>query len=293
MRTRDYQFGPWDLTVCPADGGRIESLRFEGRDLLTARPTDFRAPRGDFGRYETRPVFGYDDCFPTVDACPYPLGDAEIPDHGELCWLPWSVEPGADELVCRTRGGFLPVEFTRTLRFGARRLEWRFQAVNRGEKSVAFLHVMHALLPLDRVRSLRLPEYGSLWDEMNAADLGHRPPDELARELVKQGEGVARMLLLRGLAAGRAEIAFDTGLTVAVVFPHERFPTLGLWWNRAGYPAEPGCRRTECAIEPIPGTTSRLSDSHRDGVCLTLEAGQTLEWAVVWEVSRRSPGDGH
>ena len=64
--------GLWEIECLPEDGGRIATLRFAGRDFLTRAPDPFTPPAGDFGNYETRPVYGYDDCFPSVDPCTYP-----------------------------------------------------------------------------------------------------------------------------------------------------------------------------------------------------------------------------
>jgi hypothetical protein len=59
--------GRWTLDCSLADGARIGRLQFDGIDLLTRAPAAFRPPAGDYGDYELRPVYGYDDCFPTVD----------------------------------------------------------------------------------------------------------------------------------------------------------------------------------------------------------------------------------
>ena len=64
-----FQSGSWRMECDLADGARIRRLRFQEADLLTAKPEAFRPPQADYGRYETRPVFAYDDCFPTVEQC--------------------------------------------------------------------------------------------------------------------------------------------------------------------------------------------------------------------------------
>ncbi|NQT91889.1 MAG: hypothetical protein HQ559_03940, partial [Lentisphaerae bacterium] len=64
--------GKWEVECVAGDGGRISRLSFAGRDLLTGPPADFRPPTLDYGTYEERPVYGYDDCLPTVVACEYP-----------------------------------------------------------------------------------------------------------------------------------------------------------------------------------------------------------------------------
>ena len=77
-------------------------------------------------------------------------------------------------------------------------------------------------------------------------------------------------------------LGLESGLRLVVNYPHRLFPSLGIWWNRGGYPGEEGCRRTECAFEPMPGTWSSLARSAADGHCLTAPARGSLSWEIVW-----------
>jgi len=90
MNKNSFRFKHWFVRYAPSDGGRIGILRYKGIDLLTTAPDCFKPPLEDFGAYELRPVYGYDDCFPSVSACRYPGLTWEVPDHGEVCWLPLS-----------------------------------------------------------------------------------------------------------------------------------------------------------------------------------------------------------
>lgn len=281
------RFGPWDVECLPADGARLGALRFEGQDLLTGRPTTFRPPSSDYGRYETRRVYGYDDCFPTVDGCVYPGSRTfQVPDHGELCWLGWHVAAGDGRLDCRVASELLPVVFRRSMIFDDSSLRWQFEVANAGDERVRFLHVMHALMAPDRIVGLKLPAFAEAYDEMNDTALGAETPEEIAEGLLACGPRTARMLLLRRVAAGRVTLVLRNGLRLQIEFPPDLFGTLGIWWNRAGYPDEDGRRRVECALEPIPGTCSSLAGSVADGACLSVEPKGRLEWTIVWEMSR-------
>ncbi|MBK8884772.1 MAG: hypothetical protein IPN67_21190 [Bacteroidales bacterium] len=89
MNILKADFNNWHIQYAPEDGARIVSLNYSGYDLLTTEPAVFRKPGRFCGEYETRPVYGYDDCFPTVDQCNYPGGNSGCRDHGELCWQQW------------------------------------------------------------------------------------------------------------------------------------------------------------------------------------------------------------
>jgi hypothetical protein len=258
-----------------------------GLDLLTAPPQRFEPPARDFGEYETRPVYGYDDCFPSVDPCDLPgHPGVRIRDHGELCWLPWDVSREPDGLTCIARSAAIPgLRFQRSLTFADTSLVWRFEVCNEGRTSVPFLHVMHALMPLEAVTGLHLPAFAAVIDEIS----GHAPPfaspDDCAAYLRALPRGQATMLLLRGVREGRFDVVYSHGLRLSVTYPAEFFPTLGIWWNNGGYPDEDACRRTECALEAMPGTWSSLARSYADAAYQSVPPAQRRRWEVVWRVS--------
>lgn len=292
MTERRLVLGPWTVACTPEDGGRLTSLRHGGTDLLTGAPTAFRPPAADHGRYEMRPVHGYDDCFPSVDACAWPEGGWQVPDHGELCWLPAEVtQPAPDRLEFAFASRALPVRFVRAMRFGASELEWAFRVENCGDRPLAFLHVMHALLPVVRVTIHRLPRFASCVDEVSGLAAACRQPEEVAG-LLRGVRGAARMLLLRGVEEGRVVLALDgadgrpaSRRRLTVLFPAALFPTLGIWWNAGGYPDEDGRRREECAFEPLSGPRSSLAACRSaGGTVLSAPAGGAVEWTILWRV---------
>lgn len=287
MGARSFEHGAWVVECAPEDGARLSRLRFQGHDLLTGAPGTFRPPAGDFGEYETRPVYGYDDCFPTVDACELPdRPGTHIRDHGELCWIPWEVSFEGDRLTCRTRSTTFPaVRFTRTLTFAPATLTWRFEVVNEDAEPIRFLHVMHALIPVGRVAGLRLPGFAAAIDESSGRPAGLASAENCARYLLSLPRGSARMLLLRGVQEGCCQIAFSDGLELRVTWPAGLFATLGIWWNNDGYPDEDGCRRSECAFEPIPGPWSSLARSWTEGAGLVAAAGERQAWEITWDAA--------
>ena len=273
--------GPWQLECLPGDGARLRRLAYDGRDLLTPPPPAFLPPRRDWGAYETRPVYGYDDCMPTVDACRHPTLDWSVPDHGEICWLPWQVRAGAT-LDCAVRSRRMPLEFRRRLEFDGPRLAWRFEARNEGPAPMPFQHVMHALMPPDAIAGLQLPDFEEAYDEIRRAPAPFKTPAAAADAILNLPRGRYAMLLLRKVRDGRMALRLQSGALLRIQFPADMFPTLGIWWNRSGYPDEDGCRRSECAFEPIPGSRSSLADAAAE--CLTVPPRSALTWSVLWEL---------
>jgi len=151
MKIIEATFGKWYIKCIPEDGARISVLQFEGKNLLTAEAAVFKPPERFYGDYETRPVYGYDDCFPTIDTCLYPGENFVCKDHGELCWQKWKVFTDSDRLVCYTTCERPNATFKRTLEFAGNIIKWKFEVTNLSDSTLPFLHTMHALMPLKEI----------------------------------------------------------------------------------------------------------------------------------------------
>jgi hypothetical protein len=282
MVTADFE--KWHIQFLPEDGARIEVLKYDGQDLLVSIPFIFKAPTRFFGEYETRPVYGYDDCFPTVDPCIYPGGDHQCRDHGEICWQKWHTDVYDGGLIFSTDCPLPDVNFKRILTFEGNRLTWRFEVTSKSGERAFFLHVMHALMAPDKIIAVELPEYRILFDETESEETGMKKPGEVVEYLLGIRPGSFKMLLLKEIYDGVVKLTFINGQVLEIRFDYKLFPTLGIWWNNVGYPEE-GCCRTECAFEPIPGTCSDLSKSFNDRAYLSVMPGEKTYWEVIWTIN--------
>ncbi len=282
----------WHIQCLPEDGARISVLQYAGMDLLTSAPVSFMSPEKFIGEYETRPVYGYDDCFPTVDPCQYPAGNFKCRDHGELCWQKWEVLLIGNRLICYTTCPRPKVTFKRTLEFTGNNLKWKFEAENLSGKIIPFLHVMHPLMPLKEVQFLEFPEFSTIVYEGRSDEPDLKSPGELADHLLNIKTGSYEMLLLKNVTKTYFKIGFRHGIKMQIDFPVEIFPTIGIWWNNSGYPDEEGLRRCECAFEPIPGSGSNLSDCFKEGFYLKSEPGKILKWEINWTIEILNANSG-
>jgi hypothetical protein len=202
-----------------------------------------------------------------------------------LCWLPWETTAGDDRICFRCESEKLPAAFARCLTFAASSITWRFEVTNSGDVALPFVHVMHALMPLGEIVGVRLPEFSQAVDEAGGGKgLELSSPREVENYLFALKRGKASMLILRDIKPGRINITFHGGLELEIDFPNELFPTLGIWWNNDGHPDEEGCRRAECAFEPIPGKWSSLAASIRDGTSFDAPARGSVKWVINWNV---------
>ena len=280
-----FRYKNWEVVYTPEDGARLDKLAYNGVDLLTTEPGTFRPPKTDYGSYETRPVYGYDDCFPSVEECAYPGSSWQVPDHGEVCWLSWNCERHTDRLLFSVESEALPVVFHREMRFAENTLIWSFLVRNKSDRMLPFQHVIHPLMPLSQIKEVQLPPFDSVYDEIGQKTLNLKQPEEVRAFLADQSIGTANMLFLRKIKEGKLSLTFRAGLTLEMTFPSALFPSIGIWWNNAGYPDEPGIRRDECAFEPIPGLNSRLSDAHKNGLCLNLPSEGETSWQIEWKIT--------
>ena len=284
MNTTILKYENWHIECQPDDGARISVLRYAGYDLLTTAPVNFRAPATDFGEYEKRPVYGYDDCFPSVSACIHPTGKYKIRDHGLLCWLKWKVKTSVNSMICTTECDEPKVRFTRTLELTREAINWKFDISNHSDKSLEFLLVVHPLMPLHEITDVSVPGFKSISIRGDSGDVPAKNPSDLNRYLLKVDKGGYKMLYLLGVNAGRIKLGFRNGMNLVMEYDHSLFHALGIWWNNSGYPDEEGIRRSECAFEPVPGINSNLEETYKSGQYLCTGPDTSFEWNIIWRI---------
>jgi hypothetical protein len=281
----EADFGKWHIECLPEDGARISVLNYSGINLLTSEIFPFIKPERNYGEYELRPVYGYDDCFPTVDKCIFPGHNFECRDHGKLYLQKWDVKIENSGLVCSTICPEPEAFFTRKLSFTRNTLTWYFEVKNNSQNPLPFIHVMHALMPLKNIKNIELTNYKRVFDEIQSIYLNLKNPMDIINHLMNLKEGEYKMLILNEIRHGNIKLEFKNGIKLRIEYDAEIFPSLGIWWNNGAYPCEDGLRRNECAFEPIPGTCSNLEKSFNDGVYLCVDPFETFNWKIRWSIN--------
>jgi hypothetical protein len=280
-----FNYGSWFIEYTPEDGARLDRLCYNDFDLITTEPEIFKAPAADYGEYEKRPVYGYDDCFPSVEVSEFPGLNWKVPDHGEVCWLKWDVENAGDRLIFSVHSKSSPLHLKRELVFSESKIIWNYEVHNKSSKKIPFQHVMHPLMKLDEISGVQFPNFQSVYNRTTNKNLSLKNSSEVQDFLLNQPLGTATMLFLRGIKDGKMSWSYKNGQLIKTVFPENHFSSIGIWWNNKGYPDEPGIKRNECAFEPIPGFTSSLSEAFNENRCLWVEGNNRFKWQVAWEIS--------
>jgi hypothetical protein len=286
MITKSFQYADWWVEYTPEDGARLNKLCFKNIDLLTTAPTNFKRPKKDYGSYENRPVYGYDDCFPSVTECNYPGKNWIVPDHGEVCWLPWNVSEGTNSIKFEVRSKEIPLLLRRTLKFSEDKLTWDFTVINVGDLKYPFQHVIHPLQPLDSISSIKLPSFSRVINEKGCEMREISSPSSIEDLLINLPKGQAKMFFLQEVTDGSLKLEFKEKVNLEMVFPTNLFTTIGIWWNNNGYPNEDGIRRNECAFEPIAGFNSCLLDAFLQKSCHFVSPGEEVNWRIDWKINQ-------
>lgn len=271
-----------ELAVVPELGARIVSLQ----DLRTGRqwlwhPTTglklFRNQSGD--RFETGPLAGVDECFPTIAPCEY-RGRA-LPDHGELWPAAWSVDRAAWQTgLLRTTAtpAISPFHFCRTIELAGNEVRLRYQLTNRSATAEKFLWAFHPLLKLHPGDWLELPSStralfnGATWlDDISSAPIA----------------GKCAKIFAAPVAEGFAAIDNPvTGDRLEFEWSPSENNVLGIWVTRGGWHGH-----EHFSVEPSNGDADRLTDAVARGRCGTISGGQTIQWRICLRVGAATNGE--
>ncbi len=152
------------ITV-PEKGAKIVSVfdRSTGHEWLLP-PKNGHFPQPVYGAvFVEQDMSGWDEMFPTIDRCRYPLRgayfDANLPDHGEVWALPWQVDESSRSAICLSvTGRTLPYILSRELRFSDERtLRLSYEVINAGSEPLSLLWAAHPQFAADEATRIMLP----------------------------------------------------------------------------------------------------------------------------------------
>lgn len=286
-----------ELVMVPVLGGRVISLRSRrtGREWCWHQPRPdwlwANAAGDDFGR---SPQAGIDECVPTVAACTW-RGRA-VPDHGEVWFQSWTLDPGelaADRLTATVRLPVSPLTFRRTIRVEEDGFVFDYALRNESADAEDYLWSLHPLFTIEAGDRIELPVDARTM-RLNGG-IGDRPiahgdtwsfPEPFAGVRLDRLEtpGMPRGCVkgfFGPLQEGRAALVNDArGDRLQLHWDAQSLPHLGLWLNRGHVGFH------HVALEPTNGAPDSLADAvtrwHQAG---RLGAGETVRWAVRWRIA--------
>jgi len=272
------------VEIVPDLGGKIVSMydKTTGKEWLVdsgSRPLA-RVPYGS--SFVEADMSGWDECFPTVDACRYPgAEDILLPDHGELWSVPWTWTREAGKIRMIAKGTVWPYTFSRSLVWmdeASLRLEYRVE--NRAEEPLKFVWVAHPQFAVDEPSEIAVPSsmerwlcvYGTGAFEKGREYAWH---DTGGNELTNGISGHARKFYYRGpVPQGWVRLTGKTsGARLACSFPKEEVPYLGIWIDEGLFNDRP-----VCALEPAIGYYDRPDFSDQGGTAGVVPPRGAVSW---------------
>lgn len=292
--------------VVPRMGGKIVSLMDkrtqtewlvapEGRPF---EPVPYGAP------FTEQDMSGWDEMFPTIDACAYPVpGEHEgapLPDHGEVWALPWSVEAsGDDQIVLAVEGRALPYRLTRTLDFSAPdTLRLTYQLANTGSERMPYIWAAHPQFDCGSAAEIILPEQVSRvcnttseewgwgapetqYDWPQAVDPDGHPArlDRIGPPTLNKARKVYVLPEQRMSWVGLVRQPFEDWLRMA--WPVESVPYFGLWVDEGAL-----SHASVATPEPTTGFYDSLVTAWQKDEVMTVEPGEVRSWTLTVQAGR-------
>ncbi|WP_263356124.1 aldose epimerase family protein [Acidicapsa ligni] len=299
--------GDCSLTLLPALGGKISSLRAGAHELLQA-PLKPLAPRTQTMAFSASDASGWDECLPSVGECiiETETGNASIPDHGDLWRLEWEVlDIAADSATMRATCFSLPLEVTRTLLLSTTGSGWLLRAMytvaNRGNGFVPWSWAAHPLFSAQAGDRIVLPaSIQTLKVEGSAGNRLGQNGDTTQWPIAKLADGSQTDLsVARNIESGIGDKLFAQpdandawcslerpaiGLRLTVRFDPVLTPYIGLWICYGGWPDEAGAKQMCVAMEP---TTAPVDSLAKIGPWSRILApGETFTWPMELHIDR-------
>lgn len=284
------------VETAPELAGKITSLRdaATGHEWLWTNPhLKLRQPVYGESYVEKIDFGGWDEIFPTVS--PVTLADGtEIPDHGDLVFLPAEVLEQSDTaLTLRWTTRCYACSFTRRIELEGDSMKVDYVLESHSDKSLPYLWASHPLVALEDGMILELPS-----DDLDVLDTGGKLKDLIP----PQSSGDSHRFTIHDpalgeCAAGAAKIFSQPGEvtwfalhrkqggTLRMQWDGEDCPYFGFWLNQRGWS---GCGSEpyfNIGLEPTTAPFDDLNDAIQAGLHRVLEPGAVRKWSVRVQVS--------
>lgn len=292
------------LTVIPHLGGKIASLRLDGRELLHA-PLAPLAPRTRTIPFENSDASGWDECLPSVSQCSLETatGRVSVPDHGDLWRVPWEPSDGdSGRASLRAKCFSLPLTLQRSMALveeedgAAWRLSLNYELTNTSHHPVPWswaAHPLFAVEPGDRI--VLPPSVHSMRVEGSAGDRLGKSGDWVSWPHATLRDGtLADLRMVQPSESGIGDKLFggpveaednwcvlerpSAGIRIRISFDSARTPYIGLWLCYGGWPDRAGPKQMCVALEPSTAPVDSLTQT---GVwSRSLDPGETYTWPM-------------
>jgi galactose mutarotase-like enzyme len=290
-----------EVVAVPAAGMKLTNLRRpRGREWLWRNDQiPLAQPRESTSFVETADSGGWDECFPTVGACPIPGAPAEsphLPDHGELWSATWtsSAYEHADgvTLAAAAIGSLLPYEFHRELTLDPHEpvLRVRYRLRHTGDSPFPWIWCAHPLFNVQPGTTIELPSLRQVKVDAVHGLTGLSPGDIVswpeafggaAGRFTFPDRGTWAVKLFGDVGPSGRMVLTDPrhGERLEIVARSEEVSQVGMWINNRGWAPAGRQPYYNLGLEPAIGAPDRLDQAVRDWkTAETLVPGEDRGW---------------
>lgn len=291
------------LTFLPGYACKMASLinKKTGREWLFQSNNDtLRVPEygASFAEYDSS---GFDEVFPSIDACPYPDGSwhgMPIPDHGEVWAMPWESIHSPDDLAAKAivQSQTLPYVFSKNIMLRNNEVLFEYRVENTSDEDFKFIWTPHCLLACSPATRLLIPENLTevMTVEHSSKRLGpwgtrHAYPQttdvhglkmDLAATEPRTVRNCEKFYFTQPNTAGWCGIEHtDTGEKLIYTYDADKVPYLGVWKTQGGYRGD-----YNLALEPCTGVYDDLYMASKIRRVAVVEPKGTYEWTFKMTV---------
>ena len=291
------------LTFLPGYACKMASLinKKTGREWLFQSNNDtLRVPEygASFAEYDSS---GFDEVFPSIDACPYPDGSwhgMPIPDHGEVWAMPWESIHSPDDLAAKAivQSQTLPYVFSKNIMLRNNEVLFEYRVENTSDEDFKFIWTPHCLLACSPATRLLIPENLTevMTVEHSSKRLGpwgtrHAYPQttdvhglkmDLAATEPRTVRNCEKFYFTQPNTAGWCGIEHtDTGEKLIYTYDADKVPYLGVWKTQGGYRGD-----YNLALEPCTGVYDDLYMASKIRRVAVVGPKGTYEWTFKMTV---------
>ena len=272
------------VEILPAFGGKIWSIEYRpaARQFLWHHPRHRLRTLPLGASYDDHFFGGFDELSP--NDIPERVNGEALVDHGELWSTPLRAQVEQGSLTLTGTLPITPLAYRKTLRLDGPRVLLDYQISNVGRKPLDLLWKLHPALRISPGAEILVPARVARMADPEWSRAQGRTEftwaDQPALHLVPPVEGSTEFLYLLDLSDGRCALRHrKENWQFSMSFPKEIFTSVWLFASFGGW------RDLEVLIlEPCTTRQLSLAESAKEGRCLHLEAGTSIQASVHVEV---------
>lgn len=287
--------------VVPDLGAKLVSL-FDKRCQMEwlVDPANRPLKRVPYGAIFTeQDLSGWDEMFPTINACEYPAPGlyfgTHIPDHGEVWALPWNLDAAQrNDLRLSVEGIALPYRLSRSLRYSsADTLQMVYMLVNLGDEPMPYMWAAHPQFVRHEGTEIRLPaQVRTVYNTVDASQGWGDPETSFDWPLATRLDGqpfrldrvgpaslgkARKFFVAPDIRAGWAGVVSRPGgAWVRMEWETDKIPYLGLWVDEGAI-----SHTSVVAPEPMTGYYDSLAIAWAKREVTILEPGAVVTWTLT------------